>query len=219
MTTYEAHMVFDSRPPEIKTPLSEKQNIWQSFIGYKVKLEDAVLDENTCTLMDFNVNQDGGTQFVYILPYSNSEALIELTRFGKEKINTEVAQRDLEKYIQNNYGSFKINEVERGAIPMFMDMPKSQQSKKIIPIGTRAHMVKPSTGYAFKNMYKHAKTLSTSLGQSSVKQKSSSRFKFYDRLLIFILAVWPQMGKPIFNRLFSSQSLSHILRFLDENTL
>ena len=26
------------------------------------------------------------------------------------------------------------------------------------------------------------------------------------------------MGKPIFNRLFSSQSLSHILRFLDENT-
>ena len=67
-------------------------------------------------------------------------------------------------------------------------------------------------------MYKHAKTLSTSLGQSSIKQKSSSRFKFYDRLLIYILAVWPQMGKPIFNRLFSSQSLSYILRFLDENT-
>ena len=52
-------MVFDSRPPEIKTPLSEKQNIWQSFIGYKVNLEDTLLDENTCTLMDFNVNQDG----------------------------------------------------------------------------------------------------------------------------------------------------------------
>lgn len=217
-TTYEAHMVFDSRPPEIKTPLSEKQNIWQSFIGYKVNLEDTLLDENTCTLMDFNVNQDGGTQFVYILPYSNSEALIELTRFGKEKINTEVAQKDLEKYIHSNYGSFKINEVERGAIPMFMDMPKCQQSKKIIPIGTRAHMVKPSTGYAFKNMYKHAKTLSTSSGQSSLKQKSSSRFKFYDRLLVYILAVWPQMGKPIFNRLFSSQSLSYILRFLDEKT-
>ena len=29
-------------------------------------------------------------------PIFKSEALIELTRFGKEKINTEVAQRDLE---------------------------------------------------------------------------------------------------------------------------
>lgn len=216
--TYEAHMVFDSRPPEIKAPLSEKQNIWQSFTGYKVKLNDAILDEATCTLMDFNVNQDGGTQFVYILPYSNSEALIELTRFGKEKINTEAAERDLKKYINSNYGSFNIIEVERGAIPMFMDMPKSQESKRIIPIGTRAHMVKPSTGYAFKNMYKHAKTLSAQVEQPIKKQKSLSRFKFYDSLLIFILAVWPQMGKPIFNRLFASRDLSHILRFLDENT-
>ncbi|MDC1203003.1 lycopene cyclase family protein, partial [Crocinitomicaceae bacterium] len=85
---------FDSRPPKIKTPLSEKQNIWQSFLGYKVKLNNSVLDEDTCTLMDFNVVQDGATQFVYVLPYSTNEALIELTRFGKEKIDVEMAEND-----------------------------------------------------------------------------------------------------------------------------
>ena len=217
-SNYMAHLVFDSRPPKIKTPLSEKQNIWQSFLGYKVKLNNSVLDEDTCTLMDFNVVQDGATQFVYVLPYSTNEALIELTRFGKEKIDVEMAENALKNYINQHYGAFEVKQVERGMIPMFLDMPRSNQSKRIVPIGTRAHMVKPSTGYAFKNMYEHAKSLSTQPGKSKQRKPSSLRFKFYDRLLIYILAVWPKMGKPIFSRLFGSKSLSFILKFLDENT-
>lgn len=217
-TKYMARLVFDSRPPEIKSQLSEKQNIWQSFLGYKVKLNNSVLDEETCTLMDFNIDQGGATQFVYVLPYSSNEALIELTRFGKKKIDKETAENALKNYIDKNYGGFEVKQIERGMIPMFMDMPRSIQSKRIIPIGTRAHMVKPSTGYAFKNMYEHAKTLSAETGKSRRARTSSTRFKFYDRLLILILAIWPKMGKPIFSRLFGSKSLPYILRFLDEKT-
>ena len=216
--TYTADLVFDSRPPKISKKLSEKQNIWQSFVGYKVLLTDDRLDKNTCTLMDFNVDQQGATQFVYVLPYSNNEALIELTRFGKEIINQESAEKVLKKYINQNFGTFSVKGVEKGKIPMFMDIPKSIQTERVIPIGTRAHMVKPSTGYAFKNMYKHAQQLSANVGQSKPKKNSAKRFQFYDSLLIFILAVWPQMGKPIFSRLFASKSLSYILRFLDEKT-
>ena len=215
---YTAQLVFDSRPPKISKKLSEKQNIWQSFVGYKVLLTDDRLDKNTCTLMDFNVDQQGATQFVYVLPFSNNEALIELTRFGKDVIDQESAEKVLKSYISQNYGEFSIKEVEKGKIPMFMDMPKSIQTERVIPIGTRAHMVKPSTGYAFKNMYKHAQQLSANVGQSKPKKNSAKRFQFYDSLLIFILAVWPQMGKPIFSRLFASKSLSYILRFLDEKT-
>ena len=215
---YTAQLVFDSRPPKISKNLSEKQNIWQSFVGYKVQMNGTPFDENACTLMDFKVDQQGATQFVYVLPFSNNEALIELTRFGKEIINQESAEKVLKKYINQNFGTFSIKEVEKGKIPMFMDMPKSIQTERVIPIGTRAHMVKPSTGYAFKNMYNHAQQLSAIVGQSKIQVKTPRRFKFYDRLLIFILAVWPEMGKPIFSRLFASKSLSYILRFLDEKT-
>ena len=215
---YTAQLVFDSRPPKISKNLSEKQNIWQSFVGYKVQMNGTPFDENACTLMDFKVDQQGATQFVYVLPFSNNEALIELTRFGKEIINQESAEKVLKKYINQNFGTFSLKGVEKGKIPMFMDMPKSIQTERVIPIGTRAHMVKPSTGYAFKNMYNHAQQLSAIVGQSKIQVKTPRRFKFYDRLLIFILAVWPEMGKPIFSRLFASKSLSYILRFLDEKT-
>lgn len=215
---YTAQLVFDSRPPKISKNLSEKQNIWQSFVGYKVQMNGTPFDENACTLMDFKVDQQGATQFVYVLPFSDREALIELTRFGKEIIDQESAEKVLKSYISQNYGEFSIKEVEKGKIPMFMDLPKSVQTQRIIPIGTRAHMVKPSTGYAFKNMYNHAQQLSANVGQSKIQVKTPRRFQFYDRLLIFILAVWPEMGKPIFSRLFASKPLFYILRFLDEKT-
>jgi lycopene beta-cyclase len=215
---YTAQLVFDSRPPKTTKNLSKKQNIWQSFVGYKVQMNGTPFDESACTLMDFNVDQQGATQFVYVLPFSNREALIELTRFGKEIIDQESAEKVLKSYISQNYGEFSIKEVEKGKIPMFMDLPKSVQTQRIIPIGTRAHMVKPSTGYAFKNMYRHAQQLSANVGQSRTQVKSPRRFQFYDRLLILILAVWPKMGKPIFSRLFASKPLIYILRFLDEKT-
>ena len=211
---YEGHQIYDARPPEISEKLSKDQNIYQSFVGLKVRLKERGLDKDALTLMDFNVPQQGHTQFMYILPFSQNEALFELTRFGSEKITIDQAREILEDYISNYFGDFEINETEKGVIPMFMDLPKPAHQKNVLSIGTRASKVKPGTGYAFKNMFAHAQSISS----QKKPQKVSSRFRFYDQLLILILALWPSKGRPIFRRLFQARSTAYVLRFLDEKT-
>jgi hypothetical protein len=44
-------------------------------------------------MMDFNIPQNNYCQFIYVLPYTNNTALFDVTRFGKEKITKEEAEK------------------------------------------------------------------------------------------------------------------------------
>jgi len=212
--TFEGRTIYDGRPPETDDIQYSHQNILQSFIGYKIKLKDSKLDPDACTLMDFNVAQQSHTQFVYVLPFSDQTALVELTRFGSKVISQKESETILNEYIEAHYGTYEVIGTEQGVIPMFMDLAKPISLKNVVPIGTRANKVKPSTGYAFKNMYAHSKAITNNAQTKAV----SSRFRLYDRLLILILALWPEKGRPIFQRLFAVKKTSYVLRFLDEKT-
>lgn len=211
---FEGRTIYDGRPPETDDIQSSHQNILQSFIGYKIKLKDSKLDPDACTLMDFNVAQQSHTQFVYVLPFSDQTALVELTRFGSKVISQKESETILKEYIEAHYGTYEVIGTEQGVIPMFMDLAKPIPLKNVVPIGTRANKVKPSTGYAFKNMYAHAKAITNNAQTKAV----SPRFRLYDRLLILILAMWPEKGRPIFQRLFAVKKTSYVLKFLDEKT-
>ena len=212
--TFEGRTIYDGRPPETDDIQYSHQNILQSFIGYKIKLKDSKLDPDACTLMDFNVAQQSHTQFVYVLPFSDQTALVELTRFGSKVISQKESETILNEYIEAHYGTYEVIGTEQGVIPMFMDLAKPISLKNVVPIGTRANKVKPSTGYAFKNMYAHSKAITNNAQTKAV----SPRFRLYDRLLILILALWPEKGRPIFQRLFAVKKTSYVLRFLDEKT-
>jgi lycopene beta-cyclase len=212
--TFEGRTIYDGRPPETDDIQYSHQNILQSFIGYKIKLKDSKLDPDACTLMDFNVAQQSHTQFVYVLPFSDQTALVELTRFGSKVISQKESETILNEYIEAHYGTYEVIGTEQGVIPMFMDLAKPISLKNVVPIGTRANKVKPSTGYAFKNMYAHSKAITNNAQIKAV----SPRFRLYDRLLILILALWPEKGRPIFQRLFAVKKTSYVLRFLDEKT-
>ena len=211
---FEGRTIYDGRPPETDDIQYSHQNILQSFIGYKIKLKDSKLDPDACTLMDFNVAQQSHTQFVYVLPFSDQTALVELTRFGSKVISQKESETILNEYIEAHYGTYEVIGTEQGVIPMFMDLAKPISLKNVVPIGTRANKVKPSTGYAFKNMYAHSKAITNNAQTKAV----SPRFRLYDRLLILILALWPEKGRPIFQRLFAVKKTSYVLRFLDEKT-
>lgn len=209
---------FDSRPPDLKNFKDDRFNISQSFFGLKVELEQTQLDTDVYHMMDFRVPQDKSTQFVYILPYSSKTALVELTRFGKEIIPEDEAKKTLHDFIKNYFGSYKIMSSEKGVIPMSSKLPNQKPHKNFVTIGTRAGNVKPSTGYAFKNMYDHSKLICNNGQLRPKKVKLNRRFLFYDQLLLIILTIWPSQGKPIFERLFKIKSSNFILKFLDEET-
>ncbi|MFM7544406.1 MAG: beta-carotene 15,15'-dioxygenase, Brp/Blh family, partial [Ignavibacteria bacterium] len=185
--------------------------------------EEPQFDSNTFTMMDFSVDQSIATQFVYILPFSSTHALIELTRFGANPIDYEYAQEQLKEYCrEKQFGSYVIETEEQGIIPMSScTLQEESRSHGLFRTGSGAGKVKPSTGYAFKEMARDATHIVKSLNYEKPPQRviqRSGRFAFYDRLLLKILELHPHRGKEIFEDLFHHVRGTRVLQFLEEKT-
>ena len=219
-----SHYVFDSRPPSFSDLKKNDLYLNQSFYGLHVKCEKAVFNEETFQMMNFNVDQNEFTQFNYILPFSPYEALIELTRFGTKKIDNAYAKSILTDKILNDFGPFEILDEETGCIPMTTYLTEANEHPTILNTGARANLIKPSTGYGFKNMFEFSKIVTHRLASGDLNNfnqialPSKNRFKFYDYLLLFILIKWPYLGKSIFSTLFKKQNIKTVFAFLDEKT-
>lgn len=217
---WESSLVFDSRPPNYLPPKNDDTHLLQSFIGYVITTDDPISNINCVDLMDFNVEQSDATQFMYVLPLGEGKTLVELTRFGLKAITQKEANPVLDLYITHRFGNYQILNTEIGCIPMSTADISVEPLPGVIPIGGRAGAVKPSTGYAFKNMFNHAERLADSL-KRNVKPAviaDSPRFRFYDRLLLLILTRQPSQGKSIFEALFNKNETKNVLQFLDEKT-
>ena len=214
-----ATKVFDSRPPRFLPTERGEVHLLQSFIGFVIEI-DQNIKADCIDLMDFDVDQQGSTQFMYTLPFQPQQLLVELTRFGHIPITAEEAHPILEEYIQKKYGQFRIVNTEVGCIPMSNATIDKVHLPRVISIGGRSGAIKPSTGYAFKNMSIQAQKIAESLHneRSIPSTRRSPRFQFYDRLLLLILSREPHLGKPIFKALFQKKKANQILNFLDEKT-
>ncbi len=219
-TTYQSKLVFDSRPPSYKPLLANESHLAQSFIGYVITTENPIEMQDCVRLMDFEVAQQGYTQFMYVLPFNANTALVELTRFGSDVITANEAEPVLKDYIQSHFGEYTLVDIEKGCIPMSNAEIDVDEIKNVIPIGARAGAIKSSTGYAFKNMFYQAEQMADNIlhQQKLTTKQNKNRFTFYDRLLLLILKDEAEMGKPIFKTLFQKNKAVNVLHFIEEKT-
>jgi lycopene beta-cyclase len=218
---WSAQSVYSSLPPQMND-IKARFQLKQHFKGWFIKTEQAVFDDTTLTLMDFSIPQQNDTRFVYLLPFSAHEALIEMTVFSPEVYPCDAYETVLSTYMQEHFPNvnFSITSTEKGAIPM-TDAPFSRfGTEGEVLLGTAAGMVKPSTGYAFKRITNDSQRLSEDNNSSQKPRwlETQKRFKFYDRLLLGILSEEPQKGREIFEALFKKMPMTTIFRFLDEET-
>jgi lycopene beta-cyclase len=198
--------------------------LWQSFVGWRIKTEKPVFNPSRITMMDFNIVQNGHTQFIYELPFSETEALIEMTRFGETKLSVSEAETILKTYVDKKTSFYQIEETEIGAIPMTTHFDNKRKTlppnERVIYLGTIAGTLKPTTGYGFKRMAKYADDLAIALKNNSPLPTHFRpwRFRMYDTLLLQIIASDGDKGKEIFEALFKTQPTPKILKFLDEET-
>ena len=207
-------IVFDSRPPNFTQEANNKSFLLQSFFGYHIRLKEAVLNTDTFQMMNFDVDQSNYTQFVYNLPYATNECLVELTRFGVDTIDVDYAKKILDDKIGAEFGAYEIIAEEEGCIPMTVLKHPASSDDRIIHMGARANLIKPTTGYGFKKMYEFA----AAFENPEKAQTSKTRFAFYDHLLLIILIRWPFLGKKIFTALFQKNSIQAIFSFLEEKS-
>jgi lycopene beta-cyclase len=218
---FHAEIIFDSRPPAFALPEKNEAMLWQTFIGYVISPSESYEQSDCVDLMDFDIPQDGFTQFMYVLPLPNNRFLVEVTRFGIEPITSDQAEPILDEYIQKRFGAYTVIETEKGTIPMSTSKIVNEKMKGVIPIGGRSGAIKPSTGYAFKKMFEGAEQMANQLlnkKEITPLKLEPKRFQFYDRLLLLILLHRPILGKQIFTILFKRNNVFSVFRFLEGKT-
>jgi lycopene beta-cyclase len=73
----------------------------QHFKGWVVKAGSPAFNADRATLMDFRTDQSEGTTFFYVLPFSDTEALVEYTLFSKDLLPDAAYDAALHGYITN----------------------------------------------------------------------------------------------------------------------
>ncbi len=195
--------------------------LWQHFKGWHIKTEEKIFDETIMTIMDFSNCLPNSFDFVYILPYSSNEALIEFTAFSSEIWDESVYLSQLEKYVSNklNGAKYQIDSMERGKIPMAHYHHNSLGRSGEILIGGAAGKIKASSGYGFEKMQLDAARLASNYYANKLPEKTDKqRFKFYDKLLLKIILQKPEEAVAIFGKLFKRIPIPMILKFLYEET-
>lgn len=205
---------------------AERQNkypvLQQHFVGWFVKTKEEVFNPEEVTFMDFSVEQKGNTRFMYVLPMSKTEALVEYTLFSEKLLPKEEYEKAIELYLKKlGTENYEILEKEEGSIPMTCYPFWKKNTKRVLNIGTAGGWTKASTGYTFKNADKKSSDLVEFIQEKDFEMKSfhkKSKFWFYDLLLLDILYRHNELGSSIFSSLFRKGNPKLIFKFLDEET-
>ncbi|XMO86948.1 lycopene cyclase family protein [Algibacter sp. AS12] len=220
---YTASHVFDSRVPESFSIHSEKHiSIIQHFKGWVIKTDKNAFDKNRIIMMDYRLKDGEQTTFTYVLPFSETEALVEFTYFTSNIVSEETYDNYIKQYIQKylKLEHYTITETESGQIPMTSFPFEKFNTKKVTKIGTGGGWVKGSTGYSFKHTEKKAAQIIENIKTNNIpsNQLVKARFKFYDKIFLKVLKDENYKGEWIFEKFYDKNSIQTMFRFLDEES-
>jgi lycopene beta-cyclase len=150
-------LFFDSRPP---SPAAPGQWV-QQFKGWEVRSPRPCFEPQCMDLMAFEPSSKG-LHFIYCLPYSSTQALVESTWIkradDRDDFDAELREALIKRW---DCRGEDIVFSEQGALPLWPDMPNA--SPGIVRIGRAGGALRASTGYAFCASLHHSAALAQSL--------------------------------------------------------
>ena len=216
---YTANYIFNST--NLFNPkINEQNSLLQHFKGWVIKTEKPVFNPEIGRLMDFRVSQENGATFMYVLPTSTTEALVEYTLFSPRVLDKEVYTLELKKYIKEELeiDNYTLIHQESGVIPMSLAKFEQNPKLNVINIGTSGGYTKASSGYTFQFIQKNIIEIINNLVEgNNIIQQTSFKNKYYqwtDRTLIDVLLSNKLTGKDVFTKMFQKVPAEKILAFL-----
>jgi len=210
----------------VNHPVTTNKSIFllQHFKGWIVKTQAPAFDPQVVTFMDFRIEQQGETRFVYVLPFSETHALVEFTVFSPALLAPETYDHELRRYLSDflKINDFQIEEQEFGVIPMTDFSFPARQEGRVFHIGTAGGFVKASSGYAFKRTQRKVRAFVDAWERSGRPNarmfQSPWIFQVFDSIFLRVLHDRNELGSIIFKNLFQKLPPTLVLRFLDEDS-
>ncbi len=218
-----ARLVLDGRPSAAE-PRSRPGDVrlLQCFAGWFVHTEEPQLDPEIATLMDFDVDQSGGIHFVYVLPFSEHDALVEDTFFVREPPPEDRYDRNLASWLERHgVVDYEVVAREQGVLPMTTEPIDLAPSPRVLRIGLAGGLARPATGYAFLAIQRHSRALAKRLVEQEAPAPPpprAARTLFLDRVFLSHLARDPAGAPGLFVRMFERAPPDVLARFLSEES-
>ena len=187
--------VFDSRPPKWRANM-----MVQHFLGWEVRADAGSFKDGTAILMDFRCDQSRGVHFIYCLPFSDSEALVESTLLSPNIERDEFYEGAISTWLSDCAGinRFEVLRSEQGAIPLGL---MKRHDPNYHGIGGNCGAIRPSSGYAFSFIQKQI-AVALSRAASGKELSFSTPHKkidlFMDRVFLSVLRNQPHYAPTLF---------------------
>lgn len=223
-----AREVLDSRMPHLEDrPLPPGEvRVLQRFRGWHVHADAPVFDPGVATFMDFDVPQRYGMCFMYVLPFSRTEALCEATwftspEFPKELFTKELFDGVIERWLRERMRlkSWDVSFIEQGLLPMSTETFLEPSVPHVHSIGIRGAVIKPSTGYAFHAIQRQSEDLASRFlrGLPAVPPPvRGARVLIGDRVFLSWMTRHWDRAPAIVHRMFDVVAPDRLVRFLQD---
>ncbi|UOF00051.1 lycopene beta-cyclase CrtY [Bdellovibrio reynosensis] len=208
-SVHKANCIIDARGPETLTTKCG----YQKFLGLHLQTKTAHGLQNPI-IMDATVKQTDGYRFMYVLPWSETELLIEDTYYSESSLmDNEFLRKEILNYVSSKgWQVQKILDEETGVLPIPFFQSQSNE-KKLAVIGARGGFFHPVTGYSLPEAVKIAdrisqlKNPSTAAARTVLNRYRNEQYwqKRYFYLLNRLLfqAAQPNERFKIFERFYS----------------
>lgn len=225
--TVRADWVFDSTGTTLRQ--AAPADAWMAFTGWEVRSVTPVFDPHSPVLFDFRTPQADGARFVYVLPDSSRQALVELTEFvpgrgGAPAPPPEQQRAALTAYLTDvlHCVDFEVTRTESAVLPLRVRPPERGRGR-VVAMGAQAGLVKASTGYAYQRIQRDSQAIAASMvehGHPFDVPARRWRHELLDAVLLRVLERDPRQVELAFARLFTRLGADAMFCFLDEdNTL
>jgi len=216
---YSAKWLVDTRPhPDM---VESDSVLWQSFFGQEIELDEARFDADQCVLMDFDDGFANGLAFVYFLPTSAKQALIEYTVFSEHRYNKEALQPMLMQAVAQytDQMAHRVVREESGVLPMGNKRIRAHQDPSYVFSGLHAGGARPSSGYAFQRIQAWAQACAVSLvGQNRLLPFAKDKWlqRHMDDLFLYVIKSQPKMASSLFKALFKHCPHPALVKFMSD---
>ena len=217
-----SRLVFDSRPCSPGAGSRADVHLLQHFAGWFVRADRPAFDTQCVTLMDFRVDQSLGVHFTYVLPFTETEALVEDTFFSEKPSSPEVYEENLAAYLHSRgIQHYEITHRESGIIPMSTRTFDRRPSPRVYRLGLAGGLARPATGYAFVAIQRFSRLFRIALRQQAAPEPPAvhrPRTALLDQVFLSYLRRRPEHAPDLFTRLFRDNPPERVARFLSDRS-
>ena len=224
---YSARWIVDTRPgsfPQVDSSKAGKPMLWQSFLGEEITAEKDLFDPGCAELMDFSGSLPETILFLYVLPFSKREALVEATVFGPRPLHVGELEESLRSLTRSRLKGHPASRGRRehAILPMGVINHESadfENDTSYVRAGLMAGGARPSSGYAFQRIWKWSQECAVALAAGNPPRGhpyDPPLTRAMDSLFLRVLSSKPELAPDLFLSLFAKVQPARVARFMND---